>query len=76
MLATTAIIRLKVSLKKKGYSLNPGRYVGVAEGEQESDEDFAIRLTALQEELEVLNAEAHDLEASISENVVKVLGRL
>lgn len=58
----------------QGYSLNPGRYVGVAEGEQESDEDFSVKLTALQEELEVLNSEAHELEASISENVVKVLG--
>ncbi len=69
-------VATKAKIIEQGYSLNPGRYVGVAEGEQESDEDFAIKLTALQEELEVLNAEAHDLEASISENVVKVLGRL
>ena len=47
--------------------------MGVAEGEQESDEDFVVRLTVLQEELEVLNAEAHELEASISENVVGLL---
>ena len=70
----------KVASKKEiieqGYSLNPGRYVGVAEGEQESDEDFAVKLTTLQEELEVLNAEAHELEISISENVMKVLGAL
>ena len=48
--------------------------MGVAEGEQESDEDFVFKLTGLQEELEVLNAEAHELEASISENVAKVIG--
>ncbi|WP_371194803.1 N-6 DNA methylase [Glaciecola sp. SC05] len=66
----------KEEIIEQGYSLNPGRYVGVADGEQESDEDFAIKLTVLQEELEVLNAEAHGLEASISENVVKVLGTL
>ena len=59
---------------EQGYSLNPGRYVGVAEGEQEHDEDFAARLEALQEELEVLNAEAHVLEKAISMNVSKVLG--
>ena len=58
----------------QGYSLNPGRYVGVAQGEEEHDEDFAIKLEALQEELEVLNAEAHELEQAIAENVVKVLG--
>jgi len=67
-------VATKEEIIEQGYSLNPGRYVGVAEGEQECDEDFSVKLTALQEELEVLNAEAHELEASISENVVKVLG--
>ena len=34
----------------------------VAEGEEESDdEDFKIKLEVLQEELEVLNSEAHEL---------------
>lgn len=61
---------------EQGYSLNPGRYVGVAEGEQESDEDFSAKLTALQEELEVLNAEAHELESDISKNIVSLLGGL
>ncbi|TMO26922.1 class I SAM-dependent DNA methyltransferase [Pseudoalteromonas sp. S4741] len=64
----------KDEIIEQGYSLNPGRYVGVAEGEREHDEDFAAKLEAFQEELEILNAEAHELEASISENVVKVLG--
>tara|TARA_R110001583_G_scaffold188966_1_gene351552 strand:- start:591 stop:1679 length:1089 start_codon:yes stop_codon:yes gene_type:complete len=67
-------VATKVEIIEQGYSLNPGRYVGVVEGEQQHDEDFAIKLTALQEELEVLNAEAHELEISISENVMKVLG--
>jgi type I restriction enzyme M protein len=66
-------IATKAEIIEQGYSLNPGRYVGVAEGEQEHDEDFAAKLETLQEELEVLNAEAHELETSISENVVKVL---
>ncbi|MBE4082621.1 SAM-dependent DNA methyltransferase [Vibrio parahaemolyticus] len=66
----------KAEIIEQGYSLNPGRYVGVAEGEQEHDEDFAAKLGALQEELEILNTESHELEKSISENVVRVLGAL
>ena len=66
----------KAEILEQGYSLNPGRYVGVAEGEKEHDEDFAVKLEALQEELEVLNAEAHELETLISENVIRVLGEL
>ncbi|MEZ9821187.1 N-6 DNA methylase [Shewanella sp. 10N.286.45.A1] len=66
----------KAEIIEQGYSLNPGRYVGVAEGEQEHDEDFAAKLEALQEELEVLNLEAHEFEVAISENVMKVLGNM
>lgn len=61
-------------IKEQGWSLNPGRYVGVAQDEDEHDEDFTAKLEALQEELEGLNAEAHQLEKVISENVMKVLG--
>ena len=60
-------------IEEQGWSLNPGRYVGVAQGEVEHDEDFAARLQALQEELVVLNSEAHELEQVIAENVVKIL---
>ena len=56
----------------QGWSLNPGRYVGVAAREQE-DYDFAERLQELNEELELLNAEAHELEMEISENVNQLL---
>jgi type I restriction enzyme M protein len=59
-------------VEAQGWSLNPGRYVGVPE-RQEDDFDFVERLTELHEELEVLNGEAHELEARIAENVVKVL---
>jgi type I restriction enzyme M protein len=69
-------VATKAEIIEKGYSLNPGRYVGITEGEYEHDEDFLSRLEVLQEELEVLNAEAHELETSISENVVKVLGNI
>jgi len=60
-------------IEEQGWSLNPGRYVGVTAGDEEHDEDFAAKLEALQEELEVLNGEAHELEQTIAANVVKVL---
>ncbi len=59
-------------IKEQGWSLNPGRYVGVAEKEEE-DFDFAERLEELNEELEILNGEARELEERIAENVVKLL---
>ena len=60
-------------IEAQGWSLNPGRYVGVAKGEDLSDEDFKEQLEALNEELEVLNAEARELEAKVAENVVELL---
>ncbi len=59
-------------IKAQGWSLNPGRYVGVADRE-EDDFDFRERLEGLNEELEVLNAEARELEDRIGEKVVKLL---
>ena len=55
-------------VREQGYSLNPGRYVGVAETVEE-DFDFLERLEELNEELEGLNLEARELEEQISENV-------
>jgi len=69
-------VATKAEIVEQGYSLNSGRYVGVAEGEHEHDEDFAVKLEALQEELEGLNAEAHDIEKVISKNVNSVLESL
>jgi type I restriction enzyme M protein len=62
-------------IEAQGWSLNPGRYVGVAPGEEVSDEDFRERLDGLSEELEVLNAEAHELEETIAYNVAEILGQ-
>lgn len=55
-----------------GWSLNPGRYVGVTEQAEETF-DFQERLEELHEELELLNAEAHDLEECISANISQLL---
>jgi type I restriction enzyme M protein len=61
-------------IEAQGWSLNPGRYVGVAPGEQVSDEDFKEQLETLNEELETLNAQARDLEQTIARNVAEILG--
>jgi len=53
-------------------SLNPGRYVGVAEGEAD-DFDFKERLEELNEELEALNAEARELGERIGTNISQLL---
>jgi type I restriction enzyme M protein len=59
-------------VESQGWSLNPGRYVGMAEGEEE-DMDFTEHLEELNEELEKLNAEARELEERIKENVTGLL---
>jgi type I restriction enzyme M protein len=46
------------------------------EREEDDDFDFEVRLTELHEELEVLNAEAHELEARINENVAPLLSAM
>jgi type I restriction enzyme M protein len=58
--------------EEQGGSLNPGRYVGIAEKEEE-DYDFKERLEEYNEELQELNAEAKELEVQINENVSKLL---
>jgi type I restriction enzyme M protein len=59
-------------IEGQGWSLNPGRYVGV--GARAADEfDFSERLQSLNEELEALNVEATALEGEIAENVERLL---
>ena len=62
-----------MEIEAQGWSLNPGRYVGVAAGEAMSDADFKEQLETLNEELESLNAQAHDLEQTIARNVAEIL---
>jgi type I restriction enzyme M protein len=59
-------------IEAQGWSLNPGRYVGVAAREEE-DFDFKVRLEEQNEELETLNVEARELEERIAENVMQLL---
>jgi type I restriction enzyme M protein len=55
------------------WSLNPGRYVGVAPGEDVSDEDFKVQFEALNEELSTLMSEARRLEEAIAKNAAEIL---
>jgi len=59
-------------IEAQGWSLNPGRYVGVAE--RAADEyEFIERLGELNEELELLNADARKLGDEVSEHVARLL---
>ncbi len=60
-------------IEAQGWSLNPGRYVGVAPGEAVSDEDFKAQFEALNAGLETLNAQARDLESVIAKNAALIL---
>jgi type I restriction enzyme M protein len=69
-LCKTATVK---ELAAQGWSLNPGRYVGVAPGEAVSDEDFKAQLEALNEDFETLNAKARELEQIIARDVAEIL---
>jgi type I restriction enzyme M protein len=60
-------------VEAQAWSLNPGRYVGVAPGEEVSDEDFKQQFETLNEELEALTARARDLETTIASNAAQIL---
>jgi type I restriction enzyme M protein len=58
-------------IEAQGWSLNPGRYVGVADGEDDGFE-FMERMEELNEELETLNVDANRLQ----ERIASALGTL
>jgi type I restriction enzyme M protein len=57
----------------QGWSLNPGRYVGVASGQVVGDREFKERFESLNDELELLNARAAELQAKIAKNAASIL---
>jgi type I restriction enzyme M protein len=61
-------------IEAQDWSLNPGRYVGIAPGQVHDDDEFAEKLATLQEELEQLNSEANQLQDRIAQNVADLLG--
>ena len=62
-------------IEAQGWSLNPGRYVGVADRAPE-EYDFIERMEVLAEEFDVLGREAHELEATINTNIANILGSI
>ena len=67
-------VATRAEIAAQDWSLNPGRYVGVAPGKRQEDGAFREKLAALQEELERLNAEAAQLQARIARHVVELFG--
>ena len=60
-------------LEANDWSLTPGRYVGVAPEVEDEDFDFEEAMTAIHDELELLNAEAEELALSISNNMREMM---
>lgn len=60
-------------IEKQSWSLNAGRYVGVADAEVE-DYVFEEKLAELNTELETLNTESKGLEEKIAHNIKQLLG--
>jgi type I restriction enzyme M protein len=56
-------------VKKAGYSLNPGRYVGVTDNGNGDERNFGEKIKKLHSELKDLTSEAHELENKIFENL-------
>ncbi len=59
-------------IEDEGWSLNAGRYVGVA-SEDEEDYEFIQKLEDLNEELKSLINNSHNLEKTVIENTNKIL---
>lgn len=66
-------IATREEIKAQDWSLNPGRYVGVAPGQRQEDEEFRTKLEELHEELEELNAQATQIQTRIAQNVAELL---
>ena len=60
-------------IETQNWSLNPGRYVGIPEHSSD-DENFVEKLKELNDELEVLNTDAVDLEEQIRQYIAMLLG--
>ena len=60
-------------IEAHGWSLNPGRYVGIAARDNPGGADFTERLHALRTDLGTLNAEARQLENTIMRHLGEML---
>lgn len=66
-------VATRAEIRAQDWSLNPGRYVGVAPGQRQDDEEFRTKIEGLHEDLEELNIEAALLHARIAQNVAELL---
>jgi type I restriction enzyme M protein len=66
-------VATRAEIAQQGYSLNPGRYVGV-KARNDDGFDFVGTMTRIHDELEVLNAEAEVLVKRIQHNMRQILG--
>jgi type I restriction enzyme M protein len=66
-------VATRKEIEAQGWSLNPGRYVGVAAGVEVSNADFMEQFEALTEEFETLNGAARELEERITGNAATLL---
>ncbi len=65
-------VATRTEIAEQGYSLNPGRYVGV-KPRDDGDFDFEGTMTRLHDELAELNAEAEQLAKRIQHNMQEIL---
>ena len=73
-LCKAATLEGEDGIKDQDYSLNPGRYVGIAiEDDGLTEEEFKAQMLSLQQELSQLNEEAHALETKIETNFKELL---
>ncbi len=74
-LCKVAKIKGEGGIEENGWSLNPGRYVGVVqEVDNTTPEEFAAKMKAMYGEFAALSAEAHKIEKCIAANLQEVLG--
>ena len=66
-------IATRDEIKAQDWSLNPGRYVGVAPGQAHDDEEFKCEAGGAAGGIGELNAEAAQLQARIAQNVAELL---
>jgi len=59
-------------VKKAGYSLNPGRYVGIADNDGDDDGNFEEKIKNIHDEFKGLTDEAHKLEKKVFKNLKKI----
>lgn len=74
-LCKVAKIKGEGGIEENGWSLNPGRYVGVVqEVDTTTPEEFKAKMQAMYAEFAALSAEAHKIEKQIVANLQEVLG--